>query len=105
MSGCCLSCVFLLNPRSGRADLAAIYHERIDVEGHHYGPSSQQRKDALKAVDIVLQHMIKWIQVSLAIGLSLHHGVPNFHERSAFLDFSLSVDPRSLQLTKGFLWA
>ncbi|EPY78863.1 hypothetical protein CB1_000998008 [Camelus ferus] len=48
---------------SGRADLAAIYHERIDVEGHHYGPSSPQRKDALKAVDTVLQYMTKWIQV------------------------------------------
>lgn len=50
--------------RSGRADLAAIYHERIDVEGHHYGPSSPQRKDALKAVDTVLVYMTKWIQVT-----------------------------------------
>lgn len=50
--------------RSGRADLAAIYHERIDVEGHHYGPSSPQRKDALKAVDTVLKYITKWIQVT-----------------------------------------
>ncbi|XP_037687017.1 glycerophosphocholine cholinephosphodiesterase ENPP6 isoform X2 [Choloepus didactylus] len=49
--------------KSGRADLAAIYHERIDVEGHHYGPSSTQRKDALKAVDTVLQYMTQWIQL------------------------------------------
>ncbi|XP_032269562.1 glycerophosphocholine cholinephosphodiesterase ENPP6 isoform X2 [Phoca vitulina] len=49
--------------KSGRADLAAIYHERIDVEGHHYGPSSPQRKDALKAVDTVLKYMTKWIQI------------------------------------------
>uniref|UniRef100_A0A8I5MX70 glycerophosphocholine cholinephosphodiesterase n=1 Tax=Papio anubis TaxID=9555 RepID=A0A8I5MX70_PAPAN len=48
--------------KSGRADLAAIYHERIDVEGHHYGPASPQRKDALKAVDTVLKYMTKWIQ-------------------------------------------
>ncbi|XP_021080866.1 glycerophosphocholine cholinephosphodiesterase ENPP6 isoform X3 [Mesocricetus auratus] len=48
--------------KSGRADLAAIYHERIDVEGHHFGPSSPQRKDALKAVDTVLKYMIQWIQ-------------------------------------------
>lgn len=54
--------------RSGRADLAAIYHERIDVEGHHYGPSSPQRKDALKAVDTVLKYMIKWIQVTQSKG-------------------------------------
>lgn len=54
--------------RSGRADLAAIYHERIDVEGHHYGPSSPQRKDALKAVDTVLKYMIQWIQVTQSKG-------------------------------------
>ncbi|XP_004696518.1 glycerophosphocholine cholinephosphodiesterase ENPP6 [Echinops telfairi] len=48
--------------KSGRADLAAIYYERIDVEGHHYGPLSPQRKDALKAVDTVLKYMTTWIQ-------------------------------------------
>ncbi|XP_006092757.1 ectonucleotide pyrophosphatase/phosphodiesterase family member 6 [Myotis lucifugus] len=49
--------------KNGRADLAAIYHERIDVEGHHYGPSSPQRKDALKAVDTVFKYMAQWIQI------------------------------------------
>ncbi|XP_051819714.1 glycerophosphocholine cholinephosphodiesterase ENPP6 isoform X2 [Antechinus flavipes] len=48
--------------KTGKIDLAAIYYERIDVEGHHYGPSSIQRKNALRAVDTVLQHMLKWIQ-------------------------------------------
>ncbi|XP_020863363.1 glycerophosphocholine cholinephosphodiesterase ENPP6 isoform X2 [Phascolarctos cinereus] len=48
--------------KSGKTDLAAIYYERIDVEGHHYGPSSTQRKNALRAVDTILQHMLKWIQ-------------------------------------------
>lgn len=53
-----------LPSRSGQADLAAIYHERIDVEGHHFGPSSPQRRDALKAVDTVLKYMTEWIQVT-----------------------------------------
>ncbi|XP_027693402.1 ectonucleotide pyrophosphatase/phosphodiesterase family member 6 [Vombatus ursinus] len=48
--------------KSGKTDLAAIYYERIDVEGHHYGPSSTQRKNALRAVDAILRHMFKWIQ-------------------------------------------
>ncbi|XP_036750074.2 glycerophosphocholine cholinephosphodiesterase ENPP6 isoform X1 [Manis pentadactyla] len=48
--------------KSGRADLAAVYYERIDVEGHHHGPSSPQTQDALKAVDTVLKYMTKWIQ-------------------------------------------
>uniref|UniRef100_A0A7M4FNY0 glycerophosphocholine cholinephosphodiesterase n=1 Tax=Crocodylus porosus TaxID=8502 RepID=A0A7M4FNY0_CROPO len=47
-----------------RAEMAAVYYERIDVEGHHYGPSSVQRKDALKAVDRVLSNMMKLIKVS-----------------------------------------
>ena len=53
-----------LPPRSGQADLVAIYYERVDVEGHHYGPSSPQRKDAVKAVDTVMAYMTKWIQVT-----------------------------------------
>ena len=53
-----------LPPRSGQADLAAIYYERVDVEGHHYGPSSPQRKDAVKAVDTVMAYMTKWNQVT-----------------------------------------
>lgn len=44
--------------------MAAIYYERIDVEGHHYGPSSVQRKNALKALDHVLLTMPNLIKVS-----------------------------------------
>lgn len=69
--------------RSGRADLAAIYHERIDVEGHHYGPSSPQRKDALKAVDTVLMYMTRWIQVTE--NKDREADVPSRHFLSAFV--------------------
>lgn len=62
--------------RSGRADLAAVYYERIDVEGHHHGPSSPQTQDALKAVDTVLKYMTKWIQVTRE-GLQAH--LPSCH--------------------------
>jgi len=44
--------------------MAAVYYERIDVEGHHYGPSSQQRKSALQEVDKALSNMIALIKVS-----------------------------------------
>ncbi|NXM09579.1 ENPP6 phosphodiesterase, partial [Tyrannus savana] len=47
---------------NGSAEMAAVYYERIDVEGHHYGPSSQQRKDALKEVDKALSNMISLIK-------------------------------------------
>ncbi|PKU29270.1 hypothetical protein llap_20426 [Limosa lapponica baueri] len=49
---------------NGSAEMAAVYYERIDVEGHHYGPSSQQRKNALKEVDKALSNMISLIKVS-----------------------------------------
>ncbi|XP_038611077.1 glycerophosphocholine cholinephosphodiesterase ENPP6 [Tachyglossus aculeatus] len=48
--------------KSRSTDLAAIYHERIDVEGHHYGPDSAQRKAALGAVDRVLAHLTRRVQ-------------------------------------------
>lgn len=53
--------------RSGKADMAAVYYERIDVEGHHFGPLSNQRKNALKAVDDVILRMTKLIKVSVTL--------------------------------------
>ncbi|XP_019390217.1 PREDICTED: ectonucleotide pyrophosphatase/phosphodiesterase family member 6 [Crocodylus porosus] len=66
--------------RNGSAEMAAVYYERIDVEGHHYGPSSVQRKDALKAVDRVLSNMMKLIkdkglQSDLNVILFSDHGM------------------------------
>ncbi|XP_028600463.2 glycerophosphocholine cholinephosphodiesterase ENPP6 [Podarcis muralis] len=70
--------------RRGRADMAAVYYERIDVEGHHYGPSSIQRKNALKAVDNVLQNMTKLIkdkglQNDLNVILFSDHGMTDIY--------------------------
>uniref|UniRef100_A0A5F8HKG9 glycerophosphocholine cholinephosphodiesterase n=1 Tax=Monodelphis domestica TaxID=13616 RepID=A0A5F8HKG9_MONDO len=52
----------IISLKNGKTDMAAIYYERIDVEGHHYGPSSNQTKNALEALDTVLLHMTMWIQ-------------------------------------------
>lgn len=41
--------------RSGRADMAAVYYEKIDVEGHHYGPMSSQVKNAVQRLDNAFQ--------------------------------------------------
>ncbi|XP_048449916.1 glycerophosphocholine cholinephosphodiesterase ENPP6 [Rhincodon typus] len=43
--------------RQGKADMAAVYYERNDVEGHHFGPWSKQRKEATKALDETLRNM------------------------------------------------
>ncbi|NXV40475.1 ENPP6 phosphodiesterase, partial [Uria aalge] len=66
--------------RNGSAEMAAVYYERIDVEGHHYGPSSQQRKNALKEVDKALSNMItliksKGLQHDLNVLLFSDHGM------------------------------
>ncbi|XP_066488316.1 glycerophosphocholine cholinephosphodiesterase ENPP6 [Tiliqua scincoides] len=70
--------------RSGKADMAAVYYERIDVEGHHHGPSSSQRKSALKAVDDVMLKMTKLIkdkglQNDLNVILFSDHGMTDIH--------------------------
>ncbi|XP_061582071.1 LOW QUALITY PROTEIN: glycerophosphocholine cholinephosphodiesterase ENPP6 [Cololabis saira] len=41
--------------RSGQADMAAVYYENIDVEGHHYGPDSPQVRTAVRNLDKALQ--------------------------------------------------
>lgn len=84
--------------RSGRADLAAVYHERIDVEGHHYGPSSPQRKDALRAVDTVLKYMTKWIQV---IKSKAHQAALPSRD---FLPVSLTATPPNTFLLAVLSW-
>ncbi|XP_057276285.1 glycerophosphocholine cholinephosphodiesterase ENPP6 isoform X2 [Pezoporus wallicus] len=66
--------------RNGSAEMAAVYYERIDVEGHHYGPSSQQRKNALKEVDKALSNMItliksKGLQNDVNVLLFSDHGM------------------------------
>ncbi|CAI5784035.1 glycerophosphocholine cholinephosphodiesterase ENPP6 [Podarcis lilfordi] len=70
--------------RRSRADMAAVYYERIDVEGHHYGPSSIQRNNALKAVDNVLHNMTKLIkdkglQNDLNVILFSDHGMTDIY--------------------------
>lgn len=41
--------------RSGEADMAAIYYEKIDVEGHHFGPNSHQVRAAVRQLDLAMQ--------------------------------------------------
>ncbi|XP_049610493.1 glycerophosphocholine cholinephosphodiesterase ENPP6 isoform X1 [Syngnathus scovelli] len=41
--------------KSGDANMAAIYYEKIDVEGHHFGPDSPQIKIALQQLDTAMQ--------------------------------------------------
>uniref|UniRef100_A0A8V0XX18 glycerophosphocholine cholinephosphodiesterase n=1 Tax=Gallus gallus TaxID=9031 RepID=A0A8V0XX18_CHICK len=66
--------------RNGSAEMAAVYYERIDVEGHHYGPWSEQRKSALKELDKAMSNMItqiknKGLQHDVNVLLFSDHGM------------------------------
>ncbi|KAG7329255.1 hypothetical protein KOW79_007429 [Hemibagrus wyckioides] len=37
------------------ADMAAVYYENIDVEGHHFGPRSEQVRTAVRSLDMAIQ--------------------------------------------------
>ena len=44
--------------------MAAIYYEKIDVEGHHFGPDSKQVRTAVQQLDLAMQTLIGNINVS-----------------------------------------
>ncbi|KAK5925595.1 hypothetical protein CgunFtcFv8_018107 [Champsocephalus gunnari] len=48
--------------RSGQADMAAIYYEKIDVEGHHFGPDSPQVRTAVQHLDLAIQTLNRKIK-------------------------------------------
>ncbi|XP_052005304.1 glycerophosphocholine cholinephosphodiesterase ENPP6-like [Xyrauchen texanus] len=48
--------------KSNKADMAAIYYEKIDVEGHHYGPQSIQIQHAVRKLDEAFQTLNRKIK-------------------------------------------
>ncbi|KAM9043282.1 glycerophosphocholine cholinephosphodiesterase ENPP6 isoform 3-T4 [Megaptera novaeangliae] len=91
--------------KSGQADLVAIYYERIDVEGHHYGPSSPQRKEALRAVDSVLKYMTEWIQErelqdDLNVIIFSDHGMTDIFWMDKVIELDKYVSLHDLQQVK-----
>ncbi|XP_067838667.1 glycerophosphocholine cholinephosphodiesterase ENPP6 isoform X2 [Heptranchias perlo] len=66
----------------GKADMAAVYYERNDIEGHHFGPWSVQRKKATKTLDETLRKMnmkikAEGLQKDLNVILFSDHGMTN----------------------------
>lgn len=41
--------------KSSKADMAGIYYEKIDVEGHHFGPRSPEIQRAIRSLDQAFQ--------------------------------------------------
>lgn len=55
--------VFFFLMRSDMADMAAVYYENIDVEGHHFGPRSEQVRTAVRSLDMTFQVLNRKIKV------------------------------------------
>ena len=64
--------MFISIHRSGKAEMAAIYYEKIDVEGHHFGPDSHQIKTAVRELDTAMQTLNKKIKVHKILYLCCH---------------------------------
>ncbi|KAK3535218.1 hypothetical protein QTP70_004772 [Hemibagrus guttatus] len=49
--------------KNNMADMAAVYYENIDVEGHHFGPRSEQVRTAVRSLDMAIQTLNRKIKV------------------------------------------
>lgn len=83
--------------RNGSADMAAVYYERNDVEGHHHGPWSAQRKEATKNLDNVLKEMnqkikAKNLQNDLNVILFSDHGMTELQWMEKVIELQMYIN-------------
>ncbi|XP_063316070.1 glycerophosphocholine cholinephosphodiesterase ENPP6 [Pelobates fuscus] len=83
--------------RNGETDMAAVYYERIDVEGHHYGPWSEERRNATRVVDHVLltlnQEVKKTdLQSDLNVILFSDHGMTDIYWMDKVIELVTYID-------------
>ncbi|KAM9329502.1 glycerophosphocholine cholinephosphodiesterase ENPP6 [Gastrophryne carolinensis] len=91
--------------RNGDAEMAAVYYERVDVEGHHHGPWSEQRKNATRVVDQVLQSLDQQIKDSglkddLNIILFSDHGMTDILWMDKVIELQNYIDYNDILQTK-----
>lgn len=83
--------------RNGNAEMAAVYYERVDVEGHHFGPWSEQRKNSTRVVDQMLQNLDQQIRESgleekLNVILFSDHGMTDLFWMEKVIELTKYVD-------------
>uniref|UniRef100_A0A8C5QIU4 glycerophosphocholine cholinephosphodiesterase n=1 Tax=Leptobrachium leishanense TaxID=445787 RepID=A0A8C5QIU4_9ANUR len=91
--------------RKGDTDLATVYYERIDVEGHHYGPWSEERKNSTRVVDQVLQNLNQQIkemdlQSNLNVILFSDHGMTDIHWMEKVIELVTYIDLNDIAQVK-----
>ncbi|KAG9479870.1 hypothetical protein GDO78_011741, partial [Eleutherodactylus coqui] len=83
--------------RNSSAEMAAVYYERVDVEGHHFGPWSEQRKNATRIVDQMLQNLDQQITESglkneVNIILFSDHGMTDIFWMEKVIELAKYID-------------
>ncbi|XP_037531380.1 glycerophosphocholine cholinephosphodiesterase ENPP6 [Nematolebias whitei] len=93
---------------SGNADMAAVYYEKIDVEGHHFGPDSQQVRTAVQHLDLVIQILNRKIKETnmakqLNVMIFSDHGMTKIQwmEKVIELDKYVHMSDISKMMDKG----
>ncbi|CAJ1058388.1 glycerophosphocholine cholinephosphodiesterase ENPP6 [Xyrichtys novacula] len=94
--------------KSGEASMAAIYYEKIDVEGHHFGPDSQQVKTAVKQLDGIIETLNREIrdrgmEQQLNVVMFSDHGMTNLQwmEKVIELDKHINMSDITKMLDRG----
>ncbi|KAG8453684.1 hypothetical protein GDO86_000353 [Hymenochirus boettgeri] len=87
--------------KTGNAEMAAVYYERIDVEGHHHGPLSEMRKDATRKLDQVLQVVLQQIKImdlekDVNVMLFSDHGMTEIFWMDKVIELVNYIDMRDI---------
>ncbi|XP_047209408.1 glycerophosphocholine cholinephosphodiesterase ENPP6 isoform X2 [Girardinichthys multiradiatus] len=82
---------------SGQADMAAVYYEKIDVEGHHFGPESPQVRTAVRHLDLTMQILNQKIRDSnmvnqLNVLLFSDHGMTKIQWMEKVIELDKFID-------------
>ncbi|KAG7517762.1 ectonucleotide pyrophosphatase/phosphodiesterase family member 6 [Solea senegalensis] len=88
---------------SGKADMAAIYYEKIDVEGHHFGPDSPQIKSAVRQLDAAMQFLNSKIKENhmedqLNVVLFSDHGMTNIQWMEKIIELEKFINMSDVKM-------
>lgn len=79
-------------PARERPSLVTLYFDRVDIQGHHFGPDSNEVDDALRSIDNALARLLagldrRGLRDSLNLVIVSDHGMTaTSPERVVFLD-------------------
>ncbi|KAJ4945680.1 hypothetical protein JOQ06_023359, partial [Pogonophryne albipinna] len=90
-----------LDRHASQAGMAAIYYEKIDVEGHHFGPDSPQVRTAVQQLDLAIQTLNRKIKEKnmvnqLNIILFSDHGMTKIQWMEKVIDLDQYINMSSI---------